>query len=185
MLRHWSVQPTLFGRQVLGLDELSAPLVPSIALAPLPGRHGHVANQMRRFSFSWSLAAEAIRLATFSCKEPWSLIGLLSISTVPPFVELLHRGRPTRLYVIHMSLFIGLLVLGWAIVGSAIPSKAPAAWWATLPLLAAILIRCGTVPAHCWLTDWFEHASLRDRLALRRASHRCLRRRPTPHADRA
>ena len=21
-------------------------------------------------------------------------------------------------------------------------------------------IRCGTVPAHCWVTDWFEHASL-------------------------
>ena len=29
-----------------------------------------------------------------------------------------------------------------------------------MPLLAAILIRCGTVPAHCWVTDWFEHASL-------------------------
>jgi NADH-quinone oxidoreductase subunit M len=29
-----------------------------------------------------------------------------------------------------------------------------------VPLLAAILVRCGTVPAHCWLTDWFEHASL-------------------------
>lgn len=29
-----------------------------------------------------------------------------------------------------------------------------------MPLLAAILIRCGAVPAHCWLTDWFEHASL-------------------------
>ena len=29
-----------------------------------------------------------------------------------------------------------------------------------LPLLVAILVRCGTVPAHCWVTDWFEHASL-------------------------
>src|SRR6185437_15710446 len=26
-------------------------------------------------------------------------------------------------------------------------------------LLAAVLIRCGVVPAHCWITDWFEHAS--------------------------
>src|SRR5206468_3540687 len=31
--------------------------------------------------------------------------------------------------------------------------------WATVPLLAAVLIRCGTVPAHCWVTDWFEHSS--------------------------
>ena len=21
------------------------------------------------------------------------------------------------------------------------------------------LVRCGTVPAHCWVTDWFEHTS--------------------------
>jgi NADH-quinone oxidoreductase subunit M len=29
-----------------------------------------------------------------------------------------------------------------------------------VPLLLAILVRCGAVPAHCWITDWFEHASL-------------------------
>ena len=42
------------------------------------------------------------------------------------------------------------------------PAARPRAgpWWATVPLLLAILVRCGTVPAHCWLTDWFEHASL-------------------------
>lgn len=25
--------------------------------------------------------------------------------------------------------------------------------------MVAVLVRCGTVPAHCWVTDWFEHAS--------------------------
>lgn len=160
MLRVWSFQPSLFGRQVLALDELNAPLIPSIALLHFLAAMATSRKHMRRFSFSWSLAAEAIRLATFSCTEPWTLIGLLSVSTVPPFVELLNRGRPTRLYVIHMALFVILLVLGWSIVGGPLPAKTPAAWWATLPLLAAILIRCGTVPAHCWLTDWFEHASL-------------------------
>jgi NADH-quinone oxidoreductase subunit M len=25
--------------------------------------------------------------------------------------------------------------------------------------VTAILVRCGTVPVHCWVTDWFEHAS--------------------------
>ena len=115
---------------------------------------------MRRFSFSWSLAAEVIRLATFSCKEPWVLIGLLVVSTVPPYVELLNRGRPTR----SMS-------CTWRCSSSCSFSAGPSssgprhssgqpAWWVTLPLLAAILVRCGTVPAHCWLTDWFEHASL-------------------------
>jgi NADH-quinone oxidoreductase subunit M len=158
--RRFSVQPSLFGRQLFTLDELSAPLVPAVALLHFLTALATARAHMRRFSFSWSLAAEAIRLAMFSCKEPWVLIGLLAVSTIPPYVELLNRGRPARLYVVHMAVFITLLVLGWAVVELAGPQTGPAAWWVLLPLLAAILVRCGTVPAHCWLTDWFEHASL-------------------------
>jgi len=154
----YSVQPLLFGRELFALDDLSAPLVPAVALIHLLAGVATARTHIRRFSFSWSLAAEAIRLAMFATKEPWLLIGLFAASTVPPYVELLNRGRPTRLYVLHMSLFVGLLVFGWAAVesqGSA--SRAP--WWACLSLMAAVLVRCGTVPAHCWVTDWFEHAS--------------------------
>ena len=160
MIARWSMQPYLFGRQLFALDELNAPLVPAAALLHFLTALATARTNMRRYSFSWSLAAEAIRLATFSCKEPWVLIGLLAISTVPPYVELLTRGRPTRVYVIHMALFVVLLVLGWAAVEPHGSSSTPPAWWATVPLMAAILVRCGTVPVHCWVTDWFEHASL-------------------------
>ena len=159
LTRPWSVQPALFGRQVFVLDELNAPLIPSVALFHFLTALATARTHMRRYSFSWSLAAEVLRLATFSCKEPWVLIGLLAVSTVPPYVELVNRRRPTRVYVIHMALFVGLLVLGWAAVESGDPTSARTTWWATVPLMAAILIRCGTVPAHCWMTDWFEHAS--------------------------
>jgi NADH-quinone oxidoreductase subunit M len=159
MIRQASPQKFLFGRQLLGLDELSSPLVPAVALLHLLTALSTARTHMRRFSFSWSLAAESIRLATFSCAEPWILIGLLSLSTLPPYVELLNRGRPTRVYVLHMALFVGLLVLGWSAVGLSGQASGIAPWWATVPLLLAILVRCGTVPAHCWLTDWFEHAS--------------------------
>lgn len=155
-----SVQPWLFGRQIFVLDELSAPLVPAVALLHFLTALATARTHMRRFSFSWSLAAEALRLATFSTKDPWLLIGLLVISTIPPYVELLNRGRPARLYALHMAVFVTLLVLGWALVELAGPFTGPAPWWVLLPLVAAILIRCATVPAHCWLTDWFEHASL-------------------------
>lgn len=155
----FSAQSWLFGRQVFALDELNAPLVPTIALLHFLTAMATARTHMRRFSFSWSLAAETIRLSTFSCKEPWILVGLLSTATLLPCVELLNRGRPMRVYVLHMSLFVTLLVLGWSAVefGGHPPSGAP--WWAVMPLLAAILMRCGTVPAHCWVTDWFEHAS--------------------------
>jgi NADH-quinone oxidoreductase subunit M len=153
----YSVQPQLFGRHLFALDELTAPLVPAVALLHFLIAVATARTHMRRFSFSWSLAAEAIQLATFATKEPWLLIALLAASTVPPYVELVNRGRPTRLYLLHMSLFVGLLVFGWTAAESRRPAAVP--WWASLSLMAAVLVRCGTVPAHCWVTDWFEHAS--------------------------
>ena len=158
-LSAWSLQQKLFGAPVLFLDELSAPLVPMIALLHFLTAVTTARTRMRYFSFSWSLASEAIRLALFSCPASWLLVGLLIVCTVPPYLELVNRGRPTRVYVMHMLLFAGLLILGWAIVdfGGGRP-------WAmaigSIPLTLAILVRCGTVPAHCWVTDWFEHASL-------------------------
>jgi NADH-quinone oxidoreductase subunit M len=159
-IARWSIQPRLFGRQVFALDQLCAPLVPTVALLHALTALATARTHMRRFSFSWSLASEAIRLATFSCKEPWVLIGLLVVSTIPPYVELKIRRRTTRVYVLHMGLFVALLVLGWAAVEASGGASGQPPWWAMIPLLLAILILCGTVPAHCWLTDWFEHASL-------------------------
>jgi NADH-quinone oxidoreductase subunit M len=69
-----------------------------------------------------------------------------------------NRNRPTRVYILHMALFVGLLVSGWAVLEAQERAGAVSAW-AAVPLLLAVLIRCGVVPVHCWLTDWFEHAS--------------------------
>ena len=155
-----SFQPLLFGRQIFVLDELNAPLVPTVALLHLLVAMSTSRTFIRKFSFSWSMATEMIRLLTFSCKEPWVLIVLLAISTVPPYVELRNRRRPTGVFVLHMALFVGLLVIGWSALTLVGDAQATAPWWAALPLLMAILVRCGTVPAHCWVTDLFEHASL-------------------------
>jgi NADH-quinone oxidoreductase subunit M len=155
----WSVQPYLLGRTFFAVDGLSAPLVALVALLHFLTALATGRTKMRRFSLSWSLAAEAIRLAMFACQEPWLLIGLLAADTVPGYIELVNRRQSTRVYVLHMGLFVGLLVLGWAFVGQGAQSA-----WATVPLLTAILIRCGTIPAHCWLTDWFEHASFGNAL---------------------
>ncbi len=157
--RH-GVQPWLFGRPLLALDDLSAPLVPVIALLHLLTAAATSRTHIRRFSVSWSLASEVIRLTIFSTRDPIVLVALMSISTLPPYFELRNRGRPTRLYILHMGLFVVLLVGGWATVVLASTPGAPPPGWATLPLAVAILLRCGTVPAHCWLTDWFEHSSI-------------------------
>ena len=154
------LQARLFGRTLFALDELSAVLVPAVALLHFLTALATAATHMRRFSMSWSLASSALRLATFSCRDPWPLVALLCLATIPPYVELRIRRRPTRVYLLHMGAFVALLAAGQAAVGQTLRASGQAPWWAVLPLLAAVLIRCATVPAHCWLTDWFEHASM-------------------------
>jgi len=165
LLDRFSLQYRWLGRRPLALDELSAPLVPAVALLHLMTAVATARTRMRRFSFSWSLASESLRLAMFSCQASWLLVGLLAVATIPPYIELVNRRRPTRVYVLHMALFVGLLIIGW--LGVDTRGNGPElARWATLPLMMAILIRCGTVPAHCWVTDWFEHASFGNALLL-------------------
>jgi NADH-quinone oxidoreductase subunit M len=154
----FSPQFRLFGRQFFALDELNAPLVPATSLIHFLMALATPRAKMRRFSFTWSLAAETIRIAAFSATEPWLLIGLLAATTVPPYIELTSREQPTRIYVLHMAVFVGLLVLGWTAVEIGGRHATPSAW-ASIPLLLAILVRCGTVPAQSWVTDWFEHAT--------------------------
>jgi len=165
----WSAQPYLFGWMIFKVDDLSAPLVAVVGLLHFLTAIATPRTKMRRFSLSWSLAAESIRQGTFGCQAlvgtpgPWVLIALLAAGTIPPYIELLNRGRPTRVYLLHMGLFVGLLMLGWAFVNVDLGHETQTAW-ATIPLMLAIVFRCGTVPAHCWVTDWFEHASFGNAL---------------------
>jgi NADH-quinone oxidoreductase subunit M len=114
-------------------------------------------TKMARFSFAWMLGGESLRLATVGCKEPWILIGLLAAGAGLTYLELLRRGKPTRVFALHMGLFIVLLVVGWACIDPAVPVQST--WLASVLLLAAVLVRSGTFPAHTWVTDLFEHAS--------------------------
>jgi NADH-quinone oxidoreductase subunit M len=159
MLARNSLQARLFGRQFFQLDDLSAPLLPAVALLHFLTALATARTKMRRYSFSWSLAAETMRLATFSCQVPWVLVGLMSIATVPPYVELVNRQRPVGVYVRHMALFVVLLITGWTAVDTADDLFSWQARLGTILLMAAILVRCGTIPAHCWVTDWLENAS--------------------------
>ena len=151
----------LLGRQLLHIDELNAPLLPMAALLHFLTALATGRTKMRRYSLSWSLASEAIRLTAFGCAEPGLLIGLLALGTVPGYVELLNRRKPTQVYLLHMALFVGLLALGWAFYPRGELTRTA---WAAVPLLTAVLIRCGGVPTHCWLTEWFEHASFGNAL---------------------
>src|SRR5262249_24569353 len=57
----------LFGWQFLSIDELNAPLLPVVGLLHFLTALATGRTKMRRFSLTWSLAYEAIRLAMFGC----------------------------------------------------------------------------------------------------------------------
>ena len=152
----WDLFEQLFGFDLFVVDELSAPLLALVALQYFLTELATLRSKVKRFSFAATLVSESLLLATLACKIPWGIIVFLSLSTIPPLVEIIRRNRSPRVYLIHMLLFIALLVTGQALMSSSENS------FSTLGisfLAAAMLLRSGVVPVHCWMTDLFEKAS--------------------------
>ncbi|MCI0681646.1 MAG: oxidoreductase [Gemmataceae bacterium] len=152
----WDLFRDLTGRELLVLDQLSAPLLPLAALLYLLTALATLGDKVRRFSFGWTLVSEAVVLAALSTREPWLVIGLLAVEPAPAWLELRARRKPARIFILHMALFVALLLAGQVLweTGAAGPSS-----WGVVLLLAAVLIRSGIAPCHCWITDLFEHAT--------------------------
>jgi NADH-quinone oxidoreductase subunit M len=148
----------IVGPDILVVDELSAPLLPLAALLYVLTFLATLRTKVRRFSFPGALISLAFLLTTLSCRAPWVLIMLLAAGTVPPGLELRSRRKSTRVFVVHMLLFVGLMVAGQALLDVAAPDTALELWGGAL-LTAAVLIRSGIVPLHGWMTDLFERVS--------------------------
>ncbi len=140
------------GTPLFKLDDLTAPLIPAIALLHFLTVLATPRSKMRRFSFASMFANEAVRLAAFACQDPTLLVTLVALNLVPPYLELRSRGRPTRVFVLHMATAVGCLAAGYALslshpeAGSAL-------------MMLGVLIRVGVVPLHAWVADLFEQAS--------------------------
>ena len=155
---HWDMVEAIFHKDIFVIDELSAPLLPLAALVYLLTVLATVRTKVDRFTFGWALFSESLLLATLACKEPWFIIGLLILSALPPFFELLARGKCTRVYVFHMSTFAALLVVGQTLHDLSSTGSFVSVIAAVLLALAA-LIRSGIAPLHCWMTDLFQKAT--------------------------
>ncbi len=160
---HWDFLKAIFGRDVFVIDELNAPLLPLAALLYLMMVLSTLRTKLGRFSLAGALFSEAILIMTLSCREPWLIILLMSLATIPPWLEMRSRKQSTGVYTVHMSLFIGLSVVGWWLVPvneAGIPDTSSSlAIIGGAMLTAAGLLRSGIVPVHCWMTDLFEKAA--------------------------
>lgn len=155
---HWDAVAWLFGTDLLVIDELSAPLLPLAALIVLVTVLSSTRAKVPKWTYTQTLLSEAILLATFSCRASWLLVVLLAVATIPPWLEMRRCGRCTRIYTLHMGVFVGLLVAGYGLLWWTGPSGEIAVVSGVL-LAAAGLLRSGVAPLHCWMTDLFEKAS--------------------------
>jgi len=155
--RWTTVFPTI-GCDVAVIDEFSAPLIPLAALLHFSITLATSRTRIRHFPFTWTLVSLSLLLAMLSCREPWLVIALLTVQAGPPWLELRARGRPTRVFLLHTLLSVGLLTAGWALVDAegATTNRSPAA---VAMLIAGVVIRSGVAPLHCWMTDLFENAT--------------------------
>ncbi len=156
---HWDLVSPLLGRDAMVVDEFNAPLLTLTALMFFLTPLATLRTKLKRFPFRMNLLSEFLMLATLACRQPWGIIVLMALQTLPLVWELRQRGKSSRAFVIHMGLFIGLLVAGWAMI-DAEDATHEHSMTAIALLTVAILIRCGCAPLHCWMTDLFEKATL-------------------------
>lgn len=155
---HGSVTAEPFSGKWLALDRFSAPLGPLAALVFLATTLVTLRTKIRRFSFASSLVSEALTLATLACLEPWGIIAGLSLGVIPPLLELRKRGQTPRIFALSMGSCVGLLILGQLLEDYEGADRFQQ-WWASIPLLLAVLIRCGAFPFHLWVSELFQQAS--------------------------
>jgi NADH-quinone oxidoreductase subunit M len=154
----WHVMTRIIGRELFVIDTLSAPLLPLGSLLHVLVSFTTLRTKLRRFGFASSLVSQSLLLALFSAKEPWLVIALLGLTSLPPYFELRSRGAPTRVFALHMGLSFVLMCVGWWFVAAEGTHRVHTLA-ALIPLLIAVLIRAGIAPFHCWVSDLFEHAS--------------------------
>ncbi len=155
---HWDLTSRWLGPDAVVIDELNAPLLPLAALLYVLMIVATLRTKMWRFPFAASLFSESILLATLSCRNPWGIILLVALQIIPPLLELRKRGSNARVFGLHMGLFVALLAGGWAMI-DAEGAISDHSIWAIGMLMAAVLIRSGSVPVHCWMMDLFENAT--------------------------
>ncbi len=146
------------GGPLFRVDELSAPLLPVVALLHLLTAATTSRSKAERFDPARFLLSLALRLAAFSTLDPNLLVPLLVACVVPPYFDLRSRGKPTRVYAVHMAAFAVLLLGGWAI------SAAGQRELGAVLFVVAALVRGGVLPAHVWVPDLFANGSLSSAL---------------------
>ncbi len=138
---------------LLALDDLARPLLPTLALLHLLTLLGTAKSRVTTGFCVRVLLSAFLGIAIVACQRPSLLVLLLAASTLLPYWELRVLGRAGRGFLLHMTLFVGLLALGWSLLSG------PWNRAGHLAILGALLLRAGVLPLHGWIPRLFQSAS--------------------------
>lgn len=159
---HWDVVKSIIGRDEFVIDKLNAPLLPLTALLFFLTMLATPRVKFGKYSFALGLLSLSSTLAVLSCKETWLLIALLVLNTIPMYIDLRTRRKSTRVFLVHIGFSLVLMTTGAACYEWSTSDFGRGA--GIVMLVAAVLIRSGCAPLHCWITDLFEHAAFGNAL---------------------
>jgi NADH-quinone oxidoreductase subunit M len=151
----WDILAWLFGRPVLSVDRFSAPLLALNTLFAFLVVLATRRTKVGRVSFSQLLLGQMVTQWIFSSQEPWTLVVLSGINLLFPWLELRHRRRSARVFLLHALMLWLCLSGGYGLIEFG-PATGPLPTLGHLALLLGILARCWTVPFHCGLIDLFD-----------------------------
>ncbi len=155
----WDIVAPILGPDAIVLDELNAPLLTLTALIFFLTPLATLRTKLKRFPFRMNLVSEFLMLAALACRNPWGIIVLMGLQTLPLVWEIRSRGKSARGFMIHMAISIALFVIGSVMIDDA-DSTSEHSITGIVLLTIAVLIRSGCAPLHCWMNDLFEKATL-------------------------
>lgn len=138
---------------VFATDDLSAPMLPVLALLHLLTMLGTAKARVSPLFCTRLLLAALISLAAVSCHDGRVLVSLLALAPLLPLWDLLSRGQRVRGYLLHLLPFVVLLFIGWHL------ARAGNVQGGFGLLLLALLLREGIVPLHGWVPTLFHGAA--------------------------
>lgn len=155
----YSLAQSLFGREIIVVDEFNAPLLALASLLFFSVIWLTPSSKRERFPFGLTLLSMTLLLSLLSTREPRAVIVFLAALNLLPLVELRQRGQVWQMFAAYQCLSLGLMVGGWWLIEGNPPRSTNATTGSAL-LAVGLLIRCGFIPFHSWMVDLFDRASL-------------------------
>jgi NADH-quinone oxidoreductase subunit M len=140
-------------QNTFAIDNLSAPMLPMLAILHLLTLIGTAKSRVRSSGCVRLLLAESVSLAALTCKTGPVMVVFLLLALLMPLSELARRGKPIRGFAIYMTAFVLLLIAGWWLSSNETSKEAVGM------LLVALMLRGGIVPLHGWQPTLFRNAS--------------------------